>query len=83
MNDCHCQTRARRCAHATLTASLMAACLIAASAPALARTKPLEPDVAATRAPAAAGYALDPAFNGGECFLDRFAGAGNANYRGR
>ena len=83
MNDCHYQRMARRCAHATLLSGLMGACLIAASAPALARVKLLEPDVATAPARTAAGYVLDPAFNGGAFFLDRFAGPDNANYRGR
>lgn len=43
-----------------------------------------EPDVVVAPGPLAnAGYALDPGFNGGAFYLDRFAGSSSANYRGR
>ena len=64
-------------------AGLLCACLTAAPPLAHASGKLPEPDVAVTFAPAAAGYTLDPGFNNGAFFLDRFAGPDNANYRGR
>ncbi len=52
--------------------------------PAIAADKPLETDVAIAPEPLAnAGYGLDPGFNNGSFFLDRFAGPSSANYRGR
>ncbi|MFC4819802.1 hypothetical protein [Dokdonella ginsengisoli] len=50
---------------------------------ALAADKPPEPDTEIAWETQAGGYGLDPGFNGGAFFLDRFAGSSSANYRGR
>jgi hypothetical protein len=50
---------------------------------ATAADKPPEPDTSPAWETQAGGYGLDPGFNGGAFFLDRFAGPDNANYRGR
>lgn len=70
----HPPRSARTTAHRTVTTLLIAAlALIAASTlPSTARAQAQPID-----------YRLDPGFNGGTPFLDRFAGIAGANYRGK
>ncbi|MBO9662062.1 hypothetical protein [Dokdonella sp.] len=67
-----------RIARAILCLALPAVAIAAAA------EEPLVPDApTAPELQVAGGYTLDPGFNDGAFFLDRFAGPDSANYRGR
>lgn len=67
-----------RIARAILRLALPVAAVAAAAAEPPASAASSTPEIQA-----AGGYGLDPGFNDGAFFLDRFAGPNSANYRGR